>query len=793
MTYSRLARLQAEQAMKQEKRKYSIRKVSTIGATSALIGSLAFISTQAKADEATTAQTETQVVVDNAAQTTDQTADVDNAATATSTAAETPAATSTTTASTEEAPVASTAASASEENNTTSETAEATATSETTDTTATTETATTVKENDEKANATDTSKADKAQATAEVDKLAVDENGLTEQAKKIAEEAGLDIAKLTDAQKTALNKIYMDSTAETGTQMTYKQFQEIADTLLAQDERYAIPYFNAAAIKNMKAATTVDAQTKQVADLDVWDSWPVQDVKTGEVVNWNGYQLVVAMMGIPNTNDNHLYLLYNDYKDNNFDNWRNAGSIFGYGLDAITQQWSGSAIVNSDGTIQLYYTNVDTSDNNSNNQMLATATLTLAVENGQVVIKSVDNNRILTPKGGDGYYYQSYKQWRATFTGADNIAMRDPHVIEDEDGQRYLVFEASTGTQNYQGENQIYNWKNYGGDAAFNVSSLFDILANEDMYVRASFANAAIGIVRLTGNEKTPSIAQYYTPLLSSTMVSDEIERPNVVKLGGKYYLFAASRLNHGSNDIAWNKANEEVGDNVVMLGYVSDKLTSGYKPLNKSGVVLTASVPADWRTATYSYYAVPVEGSDDTLLVTAYMTNRNEVAGKGKNSTWAPSFLIQILPDGATRVLAKMTEQGDWIWDASSETQTTVGTFETSYLPGENDGYIDWNLIGGYNLKPHMPYKPTDPTTPHTPEDPDNPDTPTPDSPTPHTPTTPNKGQGKVPNVPAVAKAGILPTTSDSDNSLVATIGFAILASMTAYVAYGGYKRKYQ
>lgn len=41
MTYSRLARLQAEQAMKQEKRKYSIRKVSTIGATSALIGSLA--------------------------------------------------------------------------------------------------------------------------------------------------------------------------------------------------------------------------------------------------------------------------------------------------------------------------------------------------------------------------------------------------------------------------------------------------------------------------------------------------------------------------------------------------------------------------------------------------------------------------------------------------------------------------------------------------------------------------------------------------------------------------------
>ena len=35
--------------------------------------------------------------------------------------------------------------------------------------------------------------------------------------------------------------------------------------------------------------------------------------------------------------------------------------------------------------------------------------------------------------------------------------MRDAHVIEV-DGQRYLVFEASTGTENYQGEDQIYNW-----------------------------------------------------------------------------------------------------------------------------------------------------------------------------------------------------------------------------------------------------------------------------------------------------------------------------------------------
>lgn len=70
-------------------------------------------------------------------------------------------------------------------------------------------------------------------------------------------------------------------------------------------------------------------------------------------------------------------------------------------------------------------------------------------------------------------------------------------------------------------------------------------------------------------------------------------------------------------------------------------------------------------------------------------MTNRNEVAGKGNNSTWAPSFLIQVLPDGTTRVLAKMTEQGDWIWDESSDTKATVGTLETSHFPNEDDGIL--------------------------------------------------------------------------------------------------------
>ncbi len=51
--------------------------------------------------------------------------------------------------------------------------------------------------------------------------------------------------------------------------------------------------------------------------------------------------------------------------------------------------------------------------------------------------------------------------------------------------------------------------------------------------------------------------------------------------------------------------AREAVGEDVVMLS--SYQTASVEAVHNGSGVVLTASVPADWRTSTYSYYAVPV------------------------------------------------------------------------------------------------------------------------------------------------------------------------------------------
>ena len=611
---------------------------------------------------------------------------------------------------------------------------------------------------------------------------------LNKEAENVVKNAGIDPTSLTPDQIKALNKLNFSKTAKSGTQMTYNDFQKIADTLIKQDGRYTVPFFKASEIKNMPAATTKDAQTNIIEPLDVWDSWPVQDVRTGQVANWNGYQLVIAMMGVPGQNDNHIYLLYNKYGDNELSHWKNAGPIFGYNATPLSQEWSGSAVLNSDNSIQLFYTRVDTSDNNTNHQKIASATIYLTDNNGNVSLAQVANDHIVFE--GDGYYYQTYNQWKATNKGADNIAMRDAHVIEDDNGNRYLVFEASTGLENYQGENQIYNWVNYGGDDAFNVKSLFRILSNDDIKSRATWANAAIGILKLNNDEKNPKVAELYSPLISAPMVSDEIERPNVVKLGNKYYLFAATRLNRGSNDDAWMNANYTVGDNVAMVGYVADSLTGPYKPLNDSGVVLTASVPANWRTATYSYYAVPVAGKDDQLLVTSYMTNRNGVAGKGMDSTWAPSFLLQINPDNTTTVLAKMTNQGDWIWDDSSENLDMIGDLDSAALPGERDKPVDWDLIG-YGLKPHDPATPKNPETPTTPETPSTPKTPetptTPETPsTPKTPETPLTPE--TPNIPATPENPkqpetknntLLPQTGNNSSEAAIGLGMATLLSM--------------
>ena len=495
---------------------------------------------------------------------------------------------------------------------------------------------------------------------------------------------------LTEVQLKEVRKLnFNDLDKDTSTRWTYDQYAGVAKKMIDQDARYRVPYFNAKKIKNMPATVTRDAQTGKVAELEIWDSWSVQDAKTGRVVNYKGYQLIIAMMGIPQQNDAHIYLLYNKYNDNNFNHWKCAGPIFGFNAKPTDQEWSGSATVNKDGSIQLFYTDVDTREN-TNHQKISTVNLKLKVNKKKNTISIAKRSHRHVLFEGDGYHYQTYKQWKSTNKGADNVAMRDAHVISV-GGQRYLIFEASTGSNNYQGENQVYNWKNYGGTPKQVLQNFLKVTANDDMKSRATWANAAIGIIRLTKNENNPKVAEVLPPLVNSLMVSDEIERPNIIPMNGKYYLFATTRLNRGTGDDLWQQADAKVGDNVAMLGWVSDHLTYGYKPLNGDAAVLVASVPFNWRTSTYSYYAVPVKGNKKEVLVTSYMTNRGFASGPNKRSTMAPAFLVRIDGD-TTKVENIATAQGDWVYDKKSKRKSMIAkTIRGAHLKGEP---IDHSLL---------------------------------------------------------------------------------------------------
>ncbi|MCD5451418.1 glycoside hydrolase family 68 protein [Lactobacillus delbrueckii] len=509
----------------------------------------------------------------------------------------------------------------------------------------------------------------------------------------LREGSTLDLDKLTDTQITALNKMVLNKTEDN--QYTLKDYDSITKKIVERDSSSQIPLFKGEKIVNMPGLDKVkDAETGEEATMDIWDSWPVQDPETGYVQNWNGYQLAVAMMGIPHKSDSHLYLLYNKYGDNNFANWKVAGSIFGYNNDPKTGQWSGSAMLNADGSIQLFYANVLVQE--SNNQRVATVTVNIGENADGVYIKNTENDHILFI--GDGTVYQNYEQWKNSENrGANNPQMRDGHVFKDSDGTYYLAFETATGDlgDDPEGADNLYDWSRYGGNAAYNVSELFKFLNSTDMNTRAAVSNSAIGLLKLDMSDpKNPKVATdengkqvLYKPLVKTVLSGDEIERPDLIKLNGKYYLFVDARVNHASDTDFAVQTNIAVGDNVTMLGFVSDKVDGDYIPLNGDGLVLGASVPSTWRTATYSYYVVKINPANlksdkitvngvtydkdyfvnHVVLINSYMGNRGEIAGKGLNSTLGPSFLVLVDGDKTTVLANSTTDQGVWDWNENS------------------------------------------------------------------------------------------------------------------------------
>ncbi|MGM7724686.1 glycoside hydrolase family 68 protein [uncultured Metabacillus sp.] len=422
------------------------------------------------------------------------------------------------------------------------------------------------------------------------------------------------------------------------------------------DPKYTVPQFDASTIQNIPSAKKYN-EFGQLIDLDVWDTWPLQNAD-GTVAEYNGYHIVFGLAGDPkNGSDTFIYMFYKKVGETSLDSWKNAGRVFKDSdkyapndpyLKDQTEEWSGSATLTSDGEVRLFYTNrggFDAEQEKYGKQTLTTAQVNVSeVDANTLKVDGVEDFKSIF-EGGDGKVYQNVNQAFKDGNFLNNHTLRDPHYIEEK-GRKYLVFEANTGTEyGYEGEKSLYNKAYYGGSTPFFQSEKEKLLQSPKKEL-ATLANGAMGIIEINDDYTVKKVMK---PLIASNTVTDEIERPNIFKKDGKWYLFTSSRGSKMTIDGIDDR-------DIYLLGYVSDSLTGPYKPLNDTGIVLHHDLDPYDVTWTYAHFAIPQKNSDN-VVVTSYMTNRGYF--EDHKSTFAPSFLLNIKGSKTSVVKDGILEQG--------------------------------------------------------------------------------------------------------------------------------------
>ncbi|SEI10299.1 levansucrase [Halobacillus karajensis] len=424
------------------------------------------------------------------------------------------------------------------------------------------------------------------------------------------------------------------------------------------NDNFEVPKFDASTIQNIPSAAKVTENGEEIK-LDVWDTWPLQNAD-GTVAEYQGYHLLFGLAGKPgHPEDTHIYLFYKKADETSIDAWKNAGRVFDENdkfeandqfLKDQSEEWSGSATFTSDGEIRLFYTNrteFNVDKEQYGKQTLTTAQVNVSEANNETIrVDGVEDHKSIF-EGQDGSIYQNVMQafGGETINWKENHTLRDPHYIE-EDGHKYLVFEANTGTNyGYSGEESLYNKAFYGNSEKFFRTEKEQLL-NSSKKEYAELANGAIGIIEITDDYELKKVME---PLVASNTVTDEIERPNIFKKDGKWYLFTSAR----GSKMTIDGIDEE---DIYLLGYVSNSLTGEFKPMNKTGIVLHHDLDPYDITWNYAHYVIPQEGTDETV-VTSYMTNRGYF--KDHKSTFAPSFKLELNGKKSSVVENGILDQG--------------------------------------------------------------------------------------------------------------------------------------
>ncbi|WP_414501699.1 glycoside hydrolase family 68 protein [Zymobacter sp. IVIA_5232.4 C2] len=318
----------------------------------------------------------------------------------------------------------------------------------------------------------------------------------------------------------------------------------------------------------------------------VWDSWFVLS-EAGHVAHINGYRVLIALVrpaGLDQGAGEKIAYFYS--KDGK--HYKAGGFLFEQPLYEGVREWSGSTILRRDGNLQTFYTVADGREYAGGiwqtGQRFATAIQSVIVEESgdDEVLKFAKPKYHALLKEPDGLLYETSEQaakrelqWpTAHTTGSDqtdNFCFRDPKFFLDaKTGKAYIFFEANTGQECCPAGSVK---REYIGSAGYDADYT---PAVDDLK-----ANGCVGVIELTNDDYT--YGEFKKPWLTSNLVTDEIERINVVPHNGHIYLFVAA---HG-NKCTLVAGNEDLKNRDYMLGFRAKEVLGTLEPLNESGIVL--------------------------------------------------------------------------------------------------------------------------------------------------------------------------------------------------------------
>ncbi|ELK48096.1 MULTISPECIES: glycoside hydrolase family 68 protein [unclassified Halobacillus] len=362
---------------------------------------------------------------------------------------------------------------------------------------------------------------------------------------------------------------------------------------------------------------------KDVApDYWIWDTWPLRN-RDGSLAEIDGYKIIFALTASKDYtwNGRHdvakiRYFYSKDGKD-----WKLGGLAYDPDKAYGSRQWAGSAMMEKDGKVNLFYTATGrkSDEETTYEQRLARTTLTFDTDENGVEANPSGKHEILLE--ADGKYYETQEQK----TGDIIYSFRDPWFFKDpKSGKEYLLFEGNSGGTEKACE---------AGDIG---STSFQ--KNHDVPEGAEDYNGNVGIA--VADDGDLSDFELLPPLLEADCVNQQLERPHLVYKDGNYYLFTISHKFTFAPGL-------EGPDG--LYGFVNDSLRGDYKPLNDNGLVVAN--PEDDPFQAYSWAVLPNEN------VISFVNEYKDENGEDQvGGSFAPTLQLDLDGD-ETKIVGELED----------------------------------------------------------------------------------------------------------------------------------------